>query len=113
MKKLSITIGIIVGLLVATNIQSSAQDEIYGCVNSRGILRIVGGPDQCNRGESEISWNQTGPVGPPGPPGSPGDPGPPGPTGAGGILVQDSLTPTAQDLGILVNCEWGDGQAKH
>jgi type VI secretion system secreted protein Hcp len=61
-----------------------------------GALRVIdpslpaapaGGPDQareCEEGERQITWNQSGPSGPQGPMGTPGTAGPPGATGPPG-----------------------------
>ena len=77
MRKLLMTTGVILAVLVATTIQSSAQTEvevINGCVNNKtGVLRIS---DKCTKSETPISWNQTGPKGDTGETGPTGPPGP-------------------------------------
>jgi hypothetical protein len=58
---------------------------IYGCVSSSaGDIRIVASAALCKKGESLLSWNQTGPSGPPGPQGAAGPAGPQGPQGPAG-----------------------------
>jgi len=84
MRKLLMTTGVILAVLVATTIKSSAQTgEINGCVNNKtGLLRIS---NQCTKSEIPISWNQTGPKGDTGETGPAGPPGPEGPAGVDGI----------------------------
>lgn len=70
MRKLSVILGVILALLVATSIQSFAQEVIHGCYQKRkGQVRIVSDPDKCRRSEIPISWYAEGPQGEQGPPG--------------------------------------------
>ena len=64
---------------------------IHACVDGKGATRIIDvSVDACKKGETAISWNQTGPQGPagangePGAQGAPGLQGAPGPAGAAG-----------------------------
>lgn len=50
-----------------------------------GTVRIIDSNASCGSGETEISWNQTGPQGPTGPTGATGDTGAQGNTGAQGV----------------------------
>jgi hypothetical protein len=71
MRKLSVILGAILVLLVATSIQSFAQEVIYGCCQkNNGQLRIVSDPNECRRSEIPISWYAAErPQGEQGPPG--------------------------------------------
>lgn len=74
MRKLFLAIGVILALLVATSIQSFAEDDIiYGCVGKAGKLRIVDDPSECRKSETPIYWNVVGPQGPEGPQGPQGE----------------------------------------
>jgi type VI protein secretion system component Hcp len=58
---------------------------IHACVDGKGNTRIIDtSVDTCRKGETAISWNQTGPQGPAGSPGVPGAQGQPGLQGAAG-----------------------------
>ena len=61
MRKIFIATGVILSFLVVTNLQSYAEDVIYGCVDEKGKIRVVGSPDECKKRETEISWNETKP----------------------------------------------------
>ena len=66
---------------------AATADVLFGCVNvKQGTLRIVEAGAPCQRGETPVQWNQSGPPGPPGPPGPKGDPGAPG---AGLVKLED------------------------
>ena len=39
---------------------SAAAQEIHGCANKKGSLRIVGDPAECKASENSLSWNQEG-----------------------------------------------------
>lgn len=70
MKKLFITIGVSFVFIVATSVQSSAENLIYGCYKKQnGQLRIVSDPSECKPSEVPISWNQAGEPVPTGVPG--------------------------------------------
>lgn len=87
MKKLFMAMGIILALLVATSVQSLAEENlIYGCVDKKGHLRIVSNPQECKKKKTAIYWNK---VGPEGPQGTQGDPGPPGADGQDGLSCWD------------------------
>lgn len=72
----------------------SEQSPIYGCYSvedakgeASGVLRIVGGSDDCASTERSLSWNTEGPAGPAGsagPAGPKGDQGPKGDPGPAG-----------------------------
>jgi type VI secretion system secreted protein Hcp len=79
---------------IAAGAIPNSDGTIQGCYNNDGgNLRVVDDPDQCNSGETLLSWNQQGPqgqtgatgaTGPKGDTGATGPPGPPGPAGADG-----------------------------
>jgi len=82
MRKVLIVTGAILLFLVATNLQSYAEDLIYGCINkTNGKLRVVSSPASCKQREIAIYWNKVGPQGLQGEPGLPGEQGPEGPQG--------------------------------
>ena len=63
---------------------TAAAQEVHGCVDKKGGLRIVNAPGECEAKETALSWNQEGPKGEKGDPGEPGpmgDKGEPGPMG--------------------------------
>ena len=72
----------------------SDDGRIFGCYESKhGDLRVVSIADTCDKGETAIFWNQTGPQGPAGasgPTGATGATGPTGPAGSG-VVSFDSL----------------------
>ena len=54
---------------------------------NKGTLRVLTGTSKCRKGETPVSWSQTGPAGAPGTPGAAGprgDTGPAGPQGPAG-----------------------------
>lgn len=113
MKKLYITIAMIVGLLVATTVQVSAEDTICACIHkTNGKMRMVTEPSQCKTTENFVRWNVVGPEGPPGPQGEQGPQGPEGPAGpegpegppGGGVEVYDA---NDNFLGILLGDKGG------
>lgn len=58
---------------------------ITACVTERGgSIRIPAANEACRKGETMLTWNQTGPAGPAGPAGPTGPTGPIGPTGPTG-----------------------------
>jgi len=58
---------------------------IHACVDGKGATRIIDvAVDSCKKGETAISWNQTGPQGAPGAPGAPGAQGEQGTQGVAG-----------------------------
>ncbi len=61
-----------------------ADGSIHACFKrSGGTLRVIDS-SSCGRGETAISWSQTGPMGPPGPAGAQGPAGPEGVQGLQG-----------------------------
>lgn len=88
----------------------AADETIYGCVNKKGRVRIVGSLDECKSKETPLTWRTTGLQGPPGPQGEQGLPGPQGiqgPPGPGLIEVYDARN---LFLGYLV--EFGETTLK-
>jgi hypothetical protein len=72
---------------VATGaIPSGSDGVINACYSSDGSLRVIDkdAGKTCNKGWTELSWNQTGPQGPQGLPGQNGEVGAPGPQGPQG-----------------------------
>lgn len=73
------------GLVTVGTVFAADETMIHGCVSNKdGKLRVVGGPNDCTKGETPISWNQTGPAGPAGVQGEQGAQGEQGPIGAKG-----------------------------
>ena len=68
------------GAIAATGL-IGADGKIRGCVSKKGQLTVLKGGQKCKRGQTAISWNQTGPAGQPG---SAGATGPKGETGEKG-----------------------------
>jgi hypothetical protein len=62
----------------------SEGEQMRGCVNASGALRILGVSESCHANESFVSWNTVGPAGPQGPAGLMGATGPQGPQGLPG-----------------------------
>jgi hypothetical protein len=78
----------------------SADGTITGCrKNSNGTIRVIDAEagQQCQAGETALTWNQTGPQGPA------GQPGPQGPPGQNGI--------SGYELVRIVGTVGGDGTA--
>lgn len=69
---------------VETASTDANSTTIHACVSKGGVVRVVDTGNACTRGETPLSWNQTGPAGPQGPEGPAGPSGPAGPTGAAG-----------------------------
>lgn len=91
MKRLFIVIIAIMGFVIVSIFQNSANAEvIHACYkNKKGQLRYVTGPDDCKNSEEYIFWNEQGPFGPQGPQGiqgPKGDTGIIGPQGADGAV---------------------------
>ena len=79
-----LVLGVIGGVALA---QSAGGGDVYtGCLTAEGMISKVSigtePAEACAEGETQITWNQTGPqgergpVGPVGVPGLPGEPGP-------------------------------------
>lgn len=85
----AVVIAVTVGT-TTTAVLAATNGVITGCRGDGGVLRIVGGPGACKKGERPISWNRVGPRGPTGPQGeagpqgAPGQQGPQGPQGERG-----------------------------
>jgi parallel beta-helix repeat protein len=57
MKKILVTLGVVLAILVVTNIPCLAQELINGCYKkNNGQLRIVSDLSECNNSELPISW---------------------------------------------------------
>jgi Phage Tail Collar Domain len=85
-------IGLSTGAIVAAGMLGSfatAATKIhtyYAIVNNRtGAIHMVSADTKASRGETLISWNQSGPAGVQGPKGDTGDTGSAGPTGPQGV----------------------------
>jgi hypothetical protein len=63
----------------------TAGDQMRGCVNASGGLRIIGASESCRGNESFVAWNMTGPAGPQGAQGVAGPMGATGPQGPRGL----------------------------
>jgi hypothetical protein len=71
--------------VAAADTRTSARATYTGCVSkSSGVLRVVKPGQPCQRNETQITWNQTGPQGPAGPRGATGPQGQQGPQGPQG-----------------------------
>jgi hypothetical protein len=82
MRKALIATGVILLVLVVTNLQSIAEENIiYSCVDKSGKFRKVNAPNDCKESETAIYWNKVGPQGEPGQPGEQGPEGQQGPQG--------------------------------
>jgi len=100
-------------LVVATSLVFAVGIAVPGAADAQGVvcacqsksyskgstLRIVEGQSKCSYKETEICWNQVGPVGPQGPAGAQGPPGEQGPPGADtvGKVVRIQLLPDEID----------------
>ena len=85
-------VGALIGTLLAGGstialaaIPDSDDGEIHSCRNNiTGNLRVIDqeAGQNCTAGQTELTWNQTGPQGPQGPQGEQGEQGAPGETGS-------------------------------
>lgn len=90
---LSIVILLVTGSWAAASIPHSTTGVITGCYTVGGVLKVVDKQAgiNCGPGETELTWNQTGPqgpsgaTGPQGPQGETGATGPQGPEGPQGF----------------------------
>ena len=84
------TVVLSIALIVAGGVAfaTSGADTYTGCLTAGGkIISVAIGTDPANTcvgGQTQISWNETGPQGPAGPQGQTGPPGPSGLDGADG-----------------------------
>lgn len=102
------TMGLLLGVTLAS---PSENDAIHGCYkNSSGALRVIDRAlESCNRHETAIRWNQTGPVGRQGEVGPRGAPGPAGTAGSDGAVGPAGPgAPTIDALGGTP-CDGGTG----
>jgi len=91
-RRARIALAAVVGTFLLAGIGAAAyaalQDSngvIHACVDGKGATRIIDvAVDSCKKGETAISWNQTGPQGAPGATGAPGAQGEPGTQGVAG-----------------------------
>ncbi len=60
-------------------------EQLRGCVNPSGGLRIIAASESCRSNESLVTWNSTGPAGQQGPAGPAGPTGATGPQGPRGL----------------------------
>jgi hypothetical protein len=77
-----LTVGVSLASAIAYASIPDANGVVHGCYKkSGGMLRVIdSAADQCDKSETPLTWNQTGPQGLQGPPGPPGSQGPPGQT---------------------------------
>ena len=102
------------GALAATGALSNAG-TLQACVNKEGVLRLLKAGKKCKKGQSKVSWNQTGPPGPKGAAGAPGTPGaagPPGSPGAGSATLWAEFNGEGLAAGSGVTNVAGDSQAR-
>jgi hypothetical protein len=78
----------LMGAAIAGASTTADSEQIYGCVDSRGTLRVVD-DGECNRRETLITWAVQGPEGPVGSAGPEGPEGPVGPAGVTGEAGAD------------------------
>ena len=91
---------VLAGGVTAAGAAITASDStvINACVLTKdGSVRIIAAGKTCAKGETAVSWNQTGPAGPQGAPGAMGPAGPAGADGedstnAAGLSVYDGDT---------------------
>lgn len=77
---------LLAGIGAAYAALQDGKGVIHACVDGKGATRIIDvSVDACKKGETAISWNQTGPQGPAGSQGTPGADGTPGAQGAPGL----------------------------
>ncbi len=93
-----VAVGVIVGLLVVTEIENAAGQEnvIHGCISRfSGRMRVVKLPRQCKWWETPFTLNMNqlqGSAGLQGPPGPQGPAGPQGPSGEpGNMYLADQM----------------------
>jgi hypothetical protein len=100
MKETFLAAGIILLVLIASSIQSFAQEsEICVCIDKKGNMKFSES-GLCNPRSSLLCWNAEGIQGPQGDKGDTGDTGPEGPPGPpGAVYVYDA---NGQYLGILM-----------
>ena len=70
--------------MLLISVGPSAGEQMRGCVNPSGALRIIGSSESCRSNEAFVSWNSVGPSGAQGPVGPVGATGPQGPRGLAG-----------------------------
>jgi hypothetical protein len=63
MKNLGTVVGLLLSL-AAGNVHPQSATTYYACVRKDGTLRIVSPTTTCEKNETRIHWNQTGPAGP-------------------------------------------------
>jgi hypothetical protein len=63
----------------------SSTEEIHGCADARGTLRVIAADASCELNETPINWNVQGIQGLPGATGATGATGPVGPAGQRGL----------------------------
>jgi hypothetical protein len=82
---LVVGVGVAAGGIAYASIPD-ASGVIHGCyVKANGKLRVIDSRGKgCQKGETPLNWNQTGPTGPTGPTGTTGPTGATGATGATG-----------------------------
>jgi hypothetical protein len=71
-------------LLLLATVSPSGGEQMRGCVNASGGLRVIAASESCRNNESFVAWNTTGPAGQRGPAGPTGATGPQGPQGVAG-----------------------------
>ncbi len=86
MRKLFVSIGVILGFLVIKSGQSLAVDYvIYACIKpGENLIRLVQSSNECKNKEKPVKWNVVGEQGEPGLQGDKGDKGDPGEPGREG-----------------------------
>jgi type VI secretion system secreted protein Hcp len=107
------------GTAIAAGAIPSSDGTIQGCYNNDGgALRVIDtSNNECNEGETPLSWNQRGPQGATGPQGAKGDtgaqgpPGPPGPAGQDAGGSGDS-GPSTSDIFLKLDGVDGESTAK-
>jgi hypothetical protein len=83
----STRLGVAIGtMFFLAGVVPSDGEQMRGCVNPSGGLRIIGALESCRGNESLVAWNTSGPSGPMGATGPQGPRGLPGERGANGGL---------------------------
>ena len=98
--KVLVALAILLTLAGVATAQSAPTVVHYACVNKDGTMVYKSAAGQCTKNQTEISWNQVGPMGLQGPQGEQGIPGPKGDQGIPGSQGEQGLPGPKGDQGI-------------
>jgi len=71
------------GAIAASGGFAGSGGKLQGCVSGNGSFTLAKAGKKCKKGQTSVSWNQTGPAGPKGTSGTTGATGAPGASSAG------------------------------